>query len=189
MLFAFSSLAIIACTWLCATGKVPPNPTTLANVAYGILGASGALGVFFLWGGMWRYWMLGRPANRILRRLCFLLLVAGVWYGAVLYYSVVYLPTRGNQDTLGFERREGETVPGPLLRKFRALLIAGWIAPFLFSALLIAFPKFASQLLGSALTYAPQLFMLVVFLGSAVYLLMRLYGAGMGSAKRPDKEK
>jgi hypothetical protein len=65
---------------------------SIASVLLGVGGMACSVGIFFLWGGMWRYWMTGKPSNRAARRLWFLLLIVGVWYGAILYYVFVYLP-------------------------------------------------------------------------------------------------
>jgi hypothetical protein len=58
---------------------------------------SGSL-ITLLWGGMWRYWMLGEPSNRAARRIWFLFLVVGMWYGAVLYYALVYLSASARRN-------------------------------------------------------------------------------------------
>jgi hypothetical protein len=51
-----------------------------------------AAGIPFLWGGMWRYWMIGGASNGSARRIWFFFLAFGLWYGAVFYYVFVYLP-------------------------------------------------------------------------------------------------
>jgi hypothetical protein len=64
----------------------------LSNTVLGIGGVLGAVGVFFLWGGMWRYWIGCDSSFVFARRVWFLALSVGLWYGAILYYVLVYLP-------------------------------------------------------------------------------------------------
>jgi len=70
------------------------------------LGAGGvlaAVSVFFIWGGMWRYWMIC-DSSSLARRLWFAVMVFGLWYGAIIYYALVYLPrARGFNSTKHFE--------------------------------------------------------------------------------------
>jgi hypothetical protein len=57
----------------------------------------------FLWGGMWRFWMIGDPSNRLARGIWFLFLAFGVWYGAVFYYVFVYLPATYRREKMNLE--------------------------------------------------------------------------------------
>jgi uncharacterized BrkB/YihY/UPF0761 family membrane protein len=55
-------------------------------------GAAIAVSAFFLWGGMWKYWIVCDSSSQLSRRVWFVVLIIGLWYGAVLYYLFVYLP-------------------------------------------------------------------------------------------------
>jgi len=102
-LFAISSLLTLALTAVLYIGV--PSPSTLSTVSmvlYGVVGFAGPLAMFFLWGGMLRYWTRGEPSNRTARRLWFIVLILGLCYGAILYYTFVYMPTvrRRNREHL-----------------------------------------------------------------------------------------
>jgi hypothetical protein len=64
----------------------------LSRIFWGTVGVLGSLGVFFLWSGMWRYWTRIDESSKTGRRFWFCILLVGLWYGAALYYGLVYLP-------------------------------------------------------------------------------------------------
>lgn len=63
-----------------------------ARLPWGVLGVLGPIALFFLWFGMWRYWVRLDNANRWVKRIWFLLLLVGFWWGSCLYCFLVYLP-------------------------------------------------------------------------------------------------
>jgi uncharacterized membrane-anchored protein len=73
--------------------RVSRNPPPLGNILLGLIGVLAGLSVFFLWSGMWRYWIRRDASSRSARRIWFIILLVGIWYGAVVYYLFVYLPT------------------------------------------------------------------------------------------------
>jgi hypothetical protein len=62
------------------------------TVILSICGASAAFGAFSLWAGMWIFWITCDDAPKKLRALWFFVLLIGLFYGAVLYYLLAYLP-------------------------------------------------------------------------------------------------
>ena len=62
------------------------------NTLWDILGIVEALGILFLWLGMWRYWSRVDDSKHSAKRLWFLVLLIGFWWGSVLYYFLSYLP-------------------------------------------------------------------------------------------------
>jgi hypothetical protein len=64
----------------------------LSRILWGSAGVLGSLSVFFLWSGMWRYWTRIDESSKAGRRFWFCILIVGVWYGAALYYGLVYVP-------------------------------------------------------------------------------------------------
>jgi len=56
----------------------------------GIEAVLGPLSVFFLWIGMWRYWIRIDNSSRREKIISFILLFVGMFYGAVIYYFFVY---------------------------------------------------------------------------------------------------
>lgn len=91
ILFAASSFLIIAVTPVWFGYVKIPDATLWGNVLLGILGVVGALSVFFLWAGMWRYWLRIDVSTRASKRLWFYILLVGFWYGAILYFLLKYL--------------------------------------------------------------------------------------------------
>ena len=71
---------------------IPPDPPVAERVLLGLVGILSALSVFFLWSGMWCYWIRRDPSSRFARRVWFVVLLVGFWYGAAAYYLCVYLP-------------------------------------------------------------------------------------------------
>lgn len=56
-----------------------------------LLGVVGPVAIFCLWLGMWIYWVRLDDSSQWPKRVWFLVLLFGFWYGSVLYYFVVYL--------------------------------------------------------------------------------------------------
>jgi hypothetical protein len=63
-----------------------------ARLPWGILGIVGAVAIFFLWIGMWRYWARLDRSNLWIKRASFVVLLFGFWYGAIIYCALVYFP-------------------------------------------------------------------------------------------------
>jgi hypothetical protein len=91
-LFFVSALLVMALTaafaWPIDTGKM----SIWYRIPDALLGVLGPLGLFFLWFGMWRYWVIVDNSRRWVKRLWFLVLLFGFWWASVLYYFAVYLP-------------------------------------------------------------------------------------------------
>jgi hypothetical protein len=86
---------------------IAPNGSIsfLQRILWGLLGVLAPLSMIFLWTGMRRYQeyrevrdpeLVGR--SRVIR----LLLSVGIWYGAMIYYLVVYLPARHHAEIESF---------------------------------------------------------------------------------------
>lgn len=93
-LFAFFSTAVAGMT-VALNSSVIPHRGAPAAASWALGGVLAGFGIFFVWGGMWRYWIARDPSPRRARRVWFLILFVGIWYGAILYYLAVYLPTIG----------------------------------------------------------------------------------------------
>ncbi len=52
----------------------------------------GTLALLFLWIGMWKYFARVDDSSGYAKRLWFLILLVGFWYGSCLYCYFVYLP-------------------------------------------------------------------------------------------------
>jgi hypothetical protein len=66
--------------------------TFLQRLPWGILGVVGPIGLFFLWLGMWRYWVRLDSSRVWVKRIWFPVLLFGFWWGSVLYFFSIYLP-------------------------------------------------------------------------------------------------
>jgi hypothetical protein len=182
-LFAVSSFVIAGVTWLLFGYNLPQNPPLTVEVLCGILGVSGPIAMFFLWGGMWRYWMRGEPSNRFLRRLWFVALVLGIWYGAILYYLLVYLPGAGTRAIERPSHRGNSAPDGPdRIRIFGRILLYAWVLLFVAVGLIFALPMSAAHVLHSFAPYF-QVIPLLLLIATCAYGLIRMYRAGMSLNK------
>ena len=57
-----------------------------------IVGAAGAIGGLLLYVTMWFYWARIDSSSVWKKRIWFLVLLLGLWYGSCLYYFTVYRP-------------------------------------------------------------------------------------------------
>jgi signal transduction histidine kinase len=90
-LFFLSALLVIAMTFI-FSGVDTNKMTFWQRLPWGILGILIPFGMLFLWLGMWRYWVRIDRSSRWLKRIWFVVLLIGFWWGSVLYYFLAYLP-------------------------------------------------------------------------------------------------
>lgn len=169
-LFGLASLIILATSPIVFDWTSAADTSTLAGVLLGLLGCACVLSVFFLWAGMWHYWARFDSSSQAARRLWFVVLLGGLWYGAILYFLFVCL--RGRKNTRS-RAAGGQSEPG----LFGYSLLAGWCALFVAVALSFAFPQGMSRLLhplAGTLVVVPA----ALLIASAVYGLMRLCRRG-----------
>jgi hypothetical protein len=168
-LFGAAAMAIALLTPLFLGWVTSEGPGLVRSIYWGILGIAGGLGVFFLWEGMWRYWIRCDPSPRWARRIWFLVLIVGVWWGAVLYYLLVYLrktPVIATPPSVGTAA----------LKVFRRILVASWVLMAIGFTVLFAFPR---ATFARVYPWVPALIVAVLLITSAVYNLARTYSAGM----------
>jgi len=65
-----------------------------------IVGLLGILSLFFLWIGMWRYWIRLDSSRTWPKRISFALLLLGFWYGACVYCLLIYIPQVNSKRTI-----------------------------------------------------------------------------------------
>jgi hypothetical protein len=101
-LFLASTILALALTPAFLGTGVTANVPLWMRIPWGILGIVGPLAVCFLWLGMWRYWVRIDDSAAYAKRLWFVILLLGFWYGSCLYCYFVYLPqvmrTRRNAE-------------------------------------------------------------------------------------------
>jgi len=90
-LFFASALCVVMFTLEYIIGDTSKAPHW-QNVVWDILGVIEPFGIFFIWFGMWRYWVRLDGSKPYVKRLWFVVLLVGFWWASVLYYSCVYLP-------------------------------------------------------------------------------------------------
>lgn len=68
------------------------KPSPLERLLWGFEGVFGPISLFFLWIGMWRYWVRLDTSTPALKTASFFLLLVGAWFGAIPYCFFVYRP-------------------------------------------------------------------------------------------------
>ena len=91
-LFLASTFLVLALTPVFLGRVVTTNMPLWMRIPWGILGVVGPFALFFLWIGMWRYWVRVDNSRVYSKRLWFLILLLGFWYGSCIYCYFVYLP-------------------------------------------------------------------------------------------------
>jgi hypothetical protein len=72
-------------------GRIDPAKLAIwMRFPLGIEGALGPISIFFLWIGMWRYWIRLDNSSKMAKGVSFFLLLFGMFYGSVIYYFLVY---------------------------------------------------------------------------------------------------
>ncbi len=91
-LFLCSTVVVLALT-PAFLGKVDTNlMSTAARALWAVLGTLGPVCFFFLWFGMWRYWVRLDRSPAWTKRFWFLVLLFGFWWGSCVYCYLVYAP-------------------------------------------------------------------------------------------------
>lgn len=70
----------------------PTKMSLLMRISWTTFGALGTCALLFLWFGMWTYWVRLDDSKTYSKRLWFLVLLLGFWYGSCVYCYFVYLP-------------------------------------------------------------------------------------------------
>lgn len=103
-LFAASAFIVVAETPVIVVSRIPE--TVSGNVFQALMGAAGALSLFFIWLGMWTYWVRIDKSRPAVKRLSFFVLLLGFWYGAILYFLYQYLWIDGRKRRAGERANE-----------------------------------------------------------------------------------
>jgi len=91
-LFLVSTFLVLALT-PAFLGKIHTDKMPLwERLPWAILGVLGPVALFFLWLGMWRYWVRLDRSRPWTKRMWFILLLVGFWLGSCLYCFFVDLP-------------------------------------------------------------------------------------------------
>ena len=102
-LFGFASVLICLVTAFWFGAMTPGDSVSIRQqVLWGSLGVFGPLSIIFLWTGMRRFQEFREVRDPELvgrSKLIRFLLSIGIWYGAMIYYLLVYLPARRRSET------------------------------------------------------------------------------------------
>ena len=91
-LFVTSTFFVLAIT-PALFGRIDAvDPSPAERVFWGVLGVLGTLSLFFIWIGMWRFWMSVDRSSNLARKFWFLVLLVGFWWGSCFYCYFVYWP-------------------------------------------------------------------------------------------------
>jgi hypothetical protein len=72
-------------------GKIDPAKLAFwMRFPLGIEGIMGPISIFFVWIGMWRYWIRLDNSSKLAKQVSFFILLFGMFYGSVIYYFSVY---------------------------------------------------------------------------------------------------
>lgn len=91
-LFFIATLLVAAVTPQLFGWVKPLSMPIWVRILWSILVIVGTLALFFLWFGMWRYWVRLDRSTRVVKRLWFVALLFGFWYGSCFYYYFSYRP-------------------------------------------------------------------------------------------------
>jgi hypothetical protein len=154
--------------------KVPDAPMiSWINLFIAICGIIFPISLIFLWTGMFRYWTQCDTSARAIKRIWFVVLLFGFWYGAVVYYLIAYLRRGTERKPTGPSQNNGR-----LTVIIGYFLLIGWGALFAFVALVFIFPKTVGPILHPIADYFVLVPTFLLF-ATALYGVMRLYRAGM----------
>ncbi len=91
-LFLVSTLLVLSLTPL-FLGWIDPNRMSFwPRLPLGILWTLAPVALLFLYFGMWRYWIRIDNSSAWLKRMWFIIMLVGLWWGSCLYCYFVYLP-------------------------------------------------------------------------------------------------
>jgi hypothetical protein len=91
-LFFVSTLFVLALT-PAFLGRLDTSTMSFGmRLPWAIVGFVGPFALFFLWFGMWRYWLRLDESGLLVKRFWLVILLVGFWYGACLYYLFGYVP-------------------------------------------------------------------------------------------------
>lgn len=157
-------------------GALPQHPSFWLNLLFGLSGVFGTFALFYLYLGMWRFWIRIDSSAKRVKGFWFAVLLLGLWWGSAVYFYLSYLfqTRRGTSEHLPTQAAELEVANNKLGAGAR-ILIGAWLIVFAWVTDLLLFPKTVVFLPNRALFP----FVLCLLLGSCVYLLRVMFNRGM----------
>jgi hypothetical protein len=184
-LFSISTVFVLATAPILLGHMILEKQSAVQQLLWGTEGVLGPISIFFLWFGMWRYWLRLDSSTGILKGTSFFLLLAGLWFGAVPYCFFVYRPQVLSRTwatpNLDEESEEDETPPWGARKKLITRIVSISAGIFVFGLLI---PKLirkygSEEGLYAYLTIASFLLILLAIAFIIGYPLLHLYRLGM----------
>lgn len=91
-LFSASTVFVLATAPIFLGHVTLGKQSALGQLLWGVEGVVGTISIFFLWFGMWRFWVRLDSSTGILKGTSFFLLLIGFWFGSVPYCFFIYRP-------------------------------------------------------------------------------------------------
>ena len=91
-LFFGSTLLVLSLTPLFLGWLDPSRMSFWSRLPLGILWTAAPIALIFLYFGMWRYWVRLDNSSPGTKRIWFVILLVGLWWGSCIYCYFVYLP-------------------------------------------------------------------------------------------------
>jgi hypothetical protein len=187
-LFSISTAFVLATAPIFLGKMVLGNQSAFEQLLWGIEGVLGSISIFFLWFGMWRYWVRMDSSTGILKTTSFFLLLVPFGFGAVPYCFFAYRP-QVIERTWARPFPDDETEETPLwgnLKKIGTAVIWLGSSALIFGLMLPKLiEKFGSEeYLYAYLTITSLLAFLLVIIFILGYPLFQLYRLGMNRRRR-----
>lgn len=80
--------------YLFSLDSIPIPTSAWVNDFWAFLVASGVLCAVFVWKGMLQFWKKCDRSAKPVKRVAYFFLLLGLWYGAIVYYLLIYLRRR-----------------------------------------------------------------------------------------------
>ncbi len=91
-LFLSSAIFMLLLTAFFLSSFTALHFSSWAKLSLDLVGMVGVFSSLFLWLGMLRYWIQIDGSPKWAKRLTLVVMVLGLWYGACLYFFIVYFP-------------------------------------------------------------------------------------------------
>ena len=100
-LFSVSAVLCVAVTLFWFHPVDPLDTVLWLRILITVIGMGATVGLFFIWLGIWFYWVRLDGSEAWQKALWFFVLLAGFCLGSTLYFLFVYLPQMMRRAKLG----------------------------------------------------------------------------------------
>jgi hypothetical protein len=178
-LFLISAILTVALTVLMRSKIDPAKTVFWIRLPLTLVAMVGTPALFFLWFGMWFYWARLDKAAVWVKRVWFVILLFGLWYGSILYCLLVYLPQVASKPKIKVRDFETED-QAPMITGGRVLVVS-WFLVLVSMVVLTRFPRALMWIPYPVLLIRVLLPSFLIF--SIVYGIYLLYRRGTKGAR------